>query len=976
VTVSDQIQDNDGTLYGKTLNDGTITGATYGTHTGDMEQFGDYLEFDGNDDYTDTGKHFFDSGSNYAVSLWAKHNDVSNITSEAKVFSANYGRSDILFHPSGYIGMRYYTGSTYRYSHSSGIITPVSNQYYHIFAVFNETGQELYINGDLIDTYTGDANQYFTSGTTKIGMNSYSTLQNLWNGTIDEVKIWKNQTFTLEEIQEEMNSVGVANPEGIVAYYNFDEGSGTTAYDKNYISTGLNENVTSYNFDGIDDYIALDNQIYLEEFTVNVWFKTWDYPTQTRVALVGSNEGSSNWNWLGLNGRDNYLRARWSDGSENVGYVAGKNYVTDVWNKATYTYDGTNICYYINKELIICNEDVGHGIYFDYIGRGYSSVYYNGSMALVNMYDEVQNQTEITDLYNRELNDERYPFAQSPVNVSVTNAIGEEQRPYFDNVSNDVVITGNEINITLNPYTKVNASDYYSSDKINDFNVSYDSTDYVSDINGNVFLPMLSSGLVTLSKTNYFDNETTLNPYANYHASMIYWTRIYAKSILSNTTITDFTIDYKGVEYQSNGEYASIPLYATSEVIEIYNATNGTTNYIPSSYNITGSDYLQNYTFSLYDNPSVLDINMYDAQSGNLITDSVDVQVLGSSITKSDTVTDGTAYFDELAPDTYIVRFTSENYTTSEYSQTIAYNTFNSLNVYLFPNATNSVTFTTRSQVGGTAMADVIYTMSTVINNTQQVVGSRLTDIAGQVTFSYEDDKIYIFEVSKDAYESKQFQLSAPLNNDYTVWLDLVDDYEISDDYAGININYYVNSYLAPNGINILSGVFTDNRTNNFTIITGSPDGELLDYGYNLTYRGTTISDYASNSYGSSLEGQINIIDASILDKVELHYYYNSSTSGYHSFYQSFLISESAQSGLISNLRNERYGMGMLERVLVVILIAGIFGGLIGLLNGSVAGGVASIFIFGYFLYSGFLEIYFVALPILLIFMYIVRSDY
>jgi len=158
-------------------------------------------------------------------------------------------------------------------------------------------------------------------------------------------------------------------------------------------------------------------------------------------------------------------------------------------------------------------------------------------------------------------------------------------------------------------------------------------------------------------------------------------------------------------------------------------------------------------------------------------------------------------------------------------------------------------------------------------------------------------------------------------------------------------------------------------------LIVSSPDGLLQNYGYNLTYKTTSLIQTGTNTYGEDLTGQLNIINAGITDSVKLTYWYNSSTYGYHEFKQTFFISNDDKTGLISNLQNERYGLGLFERVLIVIIIAGIFGGLIGLLNGQIAGGVAILFIFGYFLYSGFLEVYLVALPVLLIIMYIIRSD-
>ena len=52
-----------------------------------------------------------------------------------------------------------------------------------------------------------------------------------FNGSIDNVRVW-NTALTQQEIQEYMSCPPTGTEAGLVGYWNFEEGSGTTAYDQ------------------------------------------------------------------------------------------------------------------------------------------------------------------------------------------------------------------------------------------------------------------------------------------------------------------------------------------------------------------------------------------------------------------------------------------------------------------------------------------------------------------------------------------------------------------------------------------------------------------------------------------------------------------------------------------------------------------------------------------------------------------------
>lgn len=408
----------------------------------------------------------------------------------------------------------------------------------------------------------------------------------------------------------------------------------------------------------------------------------------------------------------------------------------------------------------------------------------------------------------------------------------------------------------------------------------------------------------------------------------------------------------------------------------MYSGASGGSGYIGGTINYSvingvttlGSNNNDGYIIVSYIINS-LTINIYDEVTGNVI--SGDFNLTMRSDSQSTEVIQSGKMYQNLNEGIYYLTLSNSNYTSRDYVVEIKEGDYKTLNAYM-TTSTTDVDFYIKDSSGNN-LDGAVLDVERSINNTWTLVSSMSSDISGQLRFYYDTSATYRLTASKQNYEDKTFILSPIKNSLYNVYLTPLQKYDVNQSMLGVGINYYVNPYTL-NNVTLISGKFTENQLNNFTFVISSPMGYLVDYGYNLSFKTTSISSSGSNSYGSSFNGVLNITESSLLDKVYLTYYYNSSTYGYYEFSQEFYINQELSKGHIANLNNERYGLGMLERVLIVIIVAAIFGGLIGLLNGALAGGVAIIFIFGYFLYSGFLEIYLVALPIALILFYILRG--
>ena len=86
-----------------------------------------------------------------------------------------------------------------------------------------------YVNGVKSGVRTGVPIPASRVAPVRIGIRATDSYR-AFQGGIDEVRIW-TRTLTQEEIQANMNGELSGDEPGLVAYYNFNESAGQTAYD-------------------------------------------------------------------------------------------------------------------------------------------------------------------------------------------------------------------------------------------------------------------------------------------------------------------------------------------------------------------------------------------------------------------------------------------------------------------------------------------------------------------------------------------------------------------------------------------------------------------------------------------------------------------------------------------------------------------------------------------------------------------------
>jgi hypothetical protein len=208
-------------------------------------------------------------------------------------------------------------------------------------------------------------------------------------------------------------SVRTANdyiiPANLAGMWNFNQGD---ARDIRSISNGSLYSVTSSEgvvgtgmlFDGIDDYISLEDSDILKptEITVSAWIKRSFSPTNYETVLVKSTD--ANWgDGYGLTYNDNNKLSFWIN---NYGLHYVETDINTDWNHVVGTYNGSAITLYLNGVEIDSsdyNESISHTSEKLFIGKGSpatSDYFWTGQLDEIAIFNKSLSASEVSDLYD------------------------------------------------------------------------------------------------------------------------------------------------------------------------------------------------------------------------------------------------------------------------------------------------------------------------------------------------------------------------------------------------------------------------------------------------------------------------------------------------------------------------------------------------------------------------------------------------
>ena len=195
------------------------------------------FNFGGNQFFASAQESPFDiaSGTTFSIEAWVK---LSN-TSGTQVIAGKNGQYS-LYMTGGSFGWNFYTtdvtAGTGGDSTYFGAGSARANEWQHVAFTRSGTSFKFYLNGNLSYSMTYAMSGSVKAGTANFTIGGYSTIDQPFNGAIDQVRVWSSAR-TLSEIQDGMHRYIPSSTSGLVAAYGFNEGSGSYAYDVNTLNS-------------------------------------------------------------------------------------------------------------------------------------------------------------------------------------------------------------------------------------------------------------------------------------------------------------------------------------------------------------------------------------------------------------------------------------------------------------------------------------------------------------------------------------------------------------------------------------------------------------------------------------------------------------------------------------------------------------------------------------------------------------------
>ncbi len=211
---------------------------------------GSALRFDGTDDYISIPDNNAFDVSKYTLELWFKWNEGENSVE----FLMGKALSEFEIHTNG-------SNNSIRFIPVSGVFidSPAdafeSNTWTHLALVYDPSQSlaKMYFDGEEVTpSVTGSKATSLSGSSSPFNFGRRSNNSYYFNGEMDEVRLW-NTVRTQAQIQQDMNkptSSGYAP--GLVAYWQFNEGTGSTTSE---LTSNLSGTLNNFDFDATSGWI-------------------------------------------------------------------------------------------------------------------------------------------------------------------------------------------------------------------------------------------------------------------------------------------------------------------------------------------------------------------------------------------------------------------------------------------------------------------------------------------------------------------------------------------------------------------------------------------------------------------------------------------------------------------------------------------------------------------------------------------------
>ena len=509
---------NDGTIYGKTFNDGVDYGGV--VHNGES------AVFDGVDDYiSGSSVPLLEYGG--SISFYAK-----TLDTESTFFGLGNTNRPKIYILNGKL-LVWLNNANYKYS--SSVIN--DNQWHHYYiSIRNDLDSTTIYIDDVLDEVSR-INTELPAIIDKFYIGRQIDNYNNFQGSIRDVRIY-NKSLSQTEITQ-LYTEENETTEGLIAYYPL----GDNSNDMNHIASHRDSSQVM-NFDGVDDYATTGNiATELNNITVSVWVNSRGLfgDSYQKLFLI---DGA---NLLTLEATDRISFRLPSDGflgtPEGAGVIGANE-----WKLITVTYDGVNRKIYVDNTLlkngtgVASNFDLNN---FRIAEAGASN--FNGSLDDIRIYNRSLSQEEITKLYQG----------------TYTNTSGLVAHYDFEELTNDKIHDRNFAictNCVSGNYTyDIGTEGLYTNWFYNELNNNTESNTFVIDVTN----PITSSGITgTIGDNDYYTTfpQVTLTAndlidevaYTSYRINSGSW--INYTSIISVTAQGNVLLEFYSVDNAGNQE--------------------------------------------------------------------------------------------------------------------------------------------------------------------------------------------------------------------------------------------------------------------------------------------------------------------------------------------------------------------------------------------------------------------------------------
>jgi len=282
---------------------------------------------------------------------------------------------------------------------------PESDTWYNVAVVFNNGNVNYYIDGvNVLNETFANCNSVSKRRFRQHKVGVSLGTDRLY-GSLDDLRVWE-RTLSESEINNEMDSYSIVNPENSRLSYSFEEGPETTTiYDTQHIveteepkifNSTINGEYISKGmyFDGVDDYLTTNNLILSEDI-----FSICGYIIPGSDGTIYSSKDNIS-SGISLEVSNDLLLFNYNE--LNISYPSQDEFSFCAISNSTH------LNLYINNSLVNSTTKSGT-ISTSTIGKvgtinyGIPSNFYNGTIADLKIYSRDLLASEITDYYNGEL---------------------------------------------------------------------------------------------------------------------------------------------------------------------------------------------------------------------------------------------------------------------------------------------------------------------------------------------------------------------------------------------------------------------------------------------------------------------------------------------------------------------------------------------------------------------------------------------